>query len=209
MNAQPVPKTSLEEFNNIPEPILFPEADELVPSVRKLVVDATLELDNDGNIQRIYFDGPDTSQTTLYIDSPRPSTFHKVIQFFRRTFLSGDTAQCRLDFYNGRNGTEEDENIALVHRIQCREGSTTFFNATDQGAVVIGGVSPHAGASFSIQSNRSSVPWPTGTQNERDYGVDPVPDGTQLQTHSAGAAWFNTTANKLQVRVGNFWVDLH
>jgi hypothetical protein len=78
-------------------------------------------------------------------------------------------------------------------------GLTERMRITDTGNVGIGTTSPNAAARLDVTSTTSGFLPPRMTTTQRDAITSP-PNGLIL---------YNSTTNKLQVRAGGAWVDLH
>jgi hypothetical protein len=77
--------------------------------------------------------------------------------------------------------------------------SSERMRITSAGNVGIGTSSPNAAALLDVSSTTKGVLFPRMTGTQRD-AISTPPDGLVL---------YNTTTNKLQVRAGGAWVDLH
>jgi hypothetical protein len=128
-------------------------------------------------------------------------------------FNSGRTAEIVRFTSTNRNlllGTTSD--VARLHVVGSGTSSSTwtaqFHNSAgnnnalmirDDGRIAMGTNAPNASAILTVTSTTGGILFPRMTTTERNA----------IATPADGLVIYNTTDNKLQVRAGGAWVDLH
>jgi len=123
---------------------------------------------------------------------------------FQGTFGAGSSVTNQSGFFAESTLTGATNNFGFNSNIAAGTGRWNFFaGGTAQnyfaGKVGIGNITPAASAALDVTSTTAGVLFPRMTETQRDAIASPA-DGLVL---------YNTTTNKLQVRAGGAWVDLH
>jgi hypothetical protein len=111
---------------------------------------------------------------------------------------------------NGRKDSDSGRALRFIARPNTEEGNDVVSTSADRnlythlsigydGIVSVGTVAPNASAKFEVASTTQGVLFPRMTTTQRNA----------IATPADGLVIYNTTDNKLQVRAGGAWVDLH
>jgi hypothetical protein len=117
--------------------------------------------------------------------------------------INGYTTVSQIRFLQTGNTTPSGTPGALLFETndgsQGQFGSVERMRITSAGNVGIGTSAPDASALLDVTSTTGGILFPRMTSTQRDAIGSPA----------NGLVLYNTTTNKLQVRAGGSWVDLH